>query len=221
MVQMTEATPTDQVTKLFVVRHGETEWNVENRIQGHLDNELSRRGMQQAEALSERLRGMNFDALYSSDLARAAQTAKAISNTLGVEVVTDQRLRERNMGVLQGLTLDEAHVQHTDALNRLRSLDPEYIIPKGESLRQFSDRTVACIEELAQRHLGGLVLIATHGGVLECLMNHVLETPLDAPREFMSANASLNIYLCEAGEWSLETWGDISHLREIGTLDDA
>jgi probable phosphoglycerate mutase len=201
-----------QRTRVIVVRHGETAWNNEKRWQGHLDSPLTAKGLSQAQALARRLSGERFSALYSSDLGRAHQTAQIIATATGHSVVLDARLRERKLGVFQGLTSDEIRAVHAEEYELYRARDPDHRLPEGESLRQQVERNLRCFEELAQRHLGESIVVVTHGGVLSGLFRHVLSIPLQAPRRFAFANSSLNVFIFQEGDWMLQTWGDVSHL---------
>jgi len=199
-------------TRLIVVRHGQTVWNSEGRFQGHLDSELTPDGIIQAQGLARRLQTHRFSALYSSDLGRAAETARIIAAATGHTLVTDARLRERNLGVFQGLRSEEIRAAYPEAHELYRGRDPDYVVPGGESLRQQVERNVACFEELAHKHSGDAVVIVTHGGVLSGFFRHVLSIPLTAPRRFDFRNCGLNVFTYREGFWTLSTWGDVSHL---------
>jgi probable phosphoglycerate mutase len=207
-------------TELVVVRHGETVWNLDGRQQGHLDSPLTELGVRQAEALASALRSAHCRALYSSDLGRAAQTAAIVGRALGLQVVTDERLRERHLGILQGRTMADFEREHPDHYALLRGSDPDYAIPGGESARQRHERCVACAEEVARRHTGQSIVLVTHGGPLGSLMRHALGLPLAGPRRFSLLNASINTFAFKGGEWRLVNWGDTHHLRGLGTMDD-
>jgi len=199
-------------THLIVVRHGETTWNTEKRWQGHLDSPLTPKGLSQARALATRLIRERFGALYSSDLGRAHQTAQIVSAATGHSVVPDARLRERNLGIFQGLTSEEIKIGHPEEYELYRARDPAHRLPGGESLRQQVERNISCLEEIGQRHYGESVVVVTHGGVLSGLFRHVLSIPLEAPRRFEFPNSSLNVFTYGEGYWTLRTWGDVSHL---------
>ncbi|SRR5713226_133545 len=203
-----------QRAQVIVVRHGETTWNMERKFQGHLDSELTAKGISQAQAIAERLVNHSFSALYSSDLGRATQTAQIISAATGRTVVSDPRLRERNLGVFQGLTSEEIKAKYPGEYESYRSRDPDYIVPEGESLHRQVERNIACFEELAQRHCAESIVVVTHGGVLSGLFRHVLSIPLEAPRRFDFPNSSLNVFTYGDGGWTLRTWGDTSHLEK-------
>jgi len=206
-------------THLIAIRHGETEWNREGRYQGHLNSALNREGLAQAQALGERLAEVRFDLLFSSDLGRALQTASAIALRSGHEVVVDSRLRERSMGIFQGLTATEAQARYPAEYARFRSHDPDYIIPGGESMRQLLERSVACFTELAERHSGSTLAAVTHGGVLAMLYRNARAMPLEAERDFTLHNTGVNRFHYCQGAWQLRSWGDITHLDHA--LDDS
>ena len=205
-------------THLLAIRHGETEWNSEGRFQGHLNSVLNQEGLAQAKALGARLAKERFDLLLSSDLGRALQTASAIAMSTGHEILLEPRLRERNMGIFQGLTAAEARLRYPDEYARFRSNDPDYVIPDGESMRQLLARSLACITELARRHAGMTLAAVTHGGVLAMLYRHAKAMPLAAPRDFHLHNAGVNRFRHSRGAWELLDWGDTAHLDSA--LDD-
>lgn len=199
-------------THLIIVRHGETEWNIAKIRQGHLDSALTGKGMAQAKALGQRLARERFSALYSSDLGRAVQTAQEIANVTGHQIVTDPRLRERHLGIFQGLNAEEIAEKYPDERRLLRTSGPDYVIPSGESMRQQVERNVAYLSDLARKHAGETIVVVTHGGVVSGFFRHTLAIPLDAPRRFEFVNAGLNVFIHEDGNWMLLTWGDVSHL---------
>lgn len=210
-----------QSTELTIVRHGETEWNLEARVQGHLDSNLTETGVAQAKAVAQRLKGKNFAALYSSDLGRAYHTAEIIAGQTGHRILTDQRLRERHLGIFQGWTWREVEKRYPDEVNSYRTSGPDDVIPGGESRRQHVHRAIACLEDIVHKHPGQSVLVVAHGGVLSGLFRHTLGIPIDAPRRFTLWNASLNTFYYEKGDWSLGSWGDVCHLAHLGFIDDA
>jgi probable phosphoglycerate mutase len=201
-----------QRTHVIIVRHGQTEWNIAGIRQGHLDSRLTPRGILQAQALAQRLAREKFNAIYSSDLGRAVQTALTIADVTGHEVTTDPRLRERHLGIFQGLNGDQIQAKYPEERRLLRSIGPDYVIPGGESMRQQVERNVAYLNELAQKHQGETIVVVTHGGVVSGFFRHTLAIPLDAPRRFEFVNAGLNVFFREDESWMLLTWGDVSHL---------
>jgi len=207
-------------TELIVVRHGETLWNAMGRQQGHLDSDLSPRGIRQAEAIAKRLASEKFEVLYASDLGRAYHTAEYIAQQTGHPITADARLRERHLGIFQGLTMAQVQERYPEAYAGFIGDDPDYVIPGGESIRQRHERIVDSAREIASRHAGQRVVIVGHGGVLMSLFRHTLGIAPAAPRRFKLFNASLNSFFVEDGVWFVGTWGDISHLACIGADDD-
>jgi probable phosphoglycerate mutase len=201
-----------QRTQLIIVRHGQTEWNIKGIRQGHLDSPLTGRGLAQAKALGQRLAREKFSVLYSSDLGRAIETAREIVSVTGHQIVTDARLRERHLGIFQGLNADEINERYPEERRLLRTSGPGYVIPGGESMIQQVERNVAFLDSLAVRHAGETIVVVTHGGVVSGFFRHTLAIPLDAPRRFEFVNAGLNVFAHEDGNWLLLTWGDVSHL---------
>jgi probable phosphoglycerate mutase len=205
--------------RIIVVRHGETRFNVEGRWQGHDDSPLTEKGIAQAGALAKRLEAYQFSSVYSSDLGRAMQTARIITDQTGHDIIPDKRLRERNVGIFQGLTVAEIEAKYEIEWRMYRSKDPDYLIPHGESARQRFNYHIECFQELAEKNRGGCILIVGHGGVLNSLFRHVIGIQLEAPRRFSVINAGFNMVSCNNGEWKLETWGDIGHLHQDTALE--
>lgn len=208
------------VTKIIAIRHGETIWNVKKIWQGHTDSELTITGIHQAKELSRRLGNEEVDAIYSSDLERAKKTAEIIALRHKKNVYVDQRLRERNLGIFEGLKKEQIINNYPGEFELYKSLTPDFIIPNGESIKHKTKRTISCIEELIQKHLNKTFLVITHGGILDTLLRYALNLPLDEPRNFKLLNASINIFLYENENLKLQTWGDISHLKGARSLDD-
>jgi 2,3-bisphosphoglycerate-dependent phosphoglycerate mutase len=199
--------------RLILIRHGETEWNREGRIQGyHGDSPLTENGRAQAQKLAARLAGERLRALRSSDSERARQTAAPILAVLEVDVVYDAALRERNYGVFEGRTYAELEREHPEAYLKFRSRDPDYAPPGGESGAQFRDRIVAALERIAAASAGGRAAVVTHGGVLGVMHRHANGAAADSKRDYSLHNASINRLLYAKGRWLIEAWGDVTHL---------
>lgn len=203
------------MTQIILIRHGETEWNRERRMQGHTDTPLTDAGLAQAEALGRRLAGSRFAALYSSDLSRAWHTAVVIAGRTGHEVIADPRLRERAFGIFEGLTAEEMEARHPEEFERFQSRDPDYVIPGGESAREFHSRCLACLADIAQRHSDGSVVVITHGLVLDAAYRAARALAFDAPRGVPLLNGSLNVFSYAGGAWRVESWGDVGHLEPV------
>lgn len=193
------------------MRHGQTEWNDGARFQGHLDSALTPAGVLQAESLGQRLALEKFAALYSSDLGRARHTAELITAGTKLPIVVDARLRERGLGVFEGLTSADITVKFPEETRRYFSGDPNYVVPKSESLLGRFKIGLECLNQIVEKHRGSTVVAVTHGGMIQAMFRHVTGVAFDAPRRFAIRNATYNVFLHDESGWSLETWGDISH----------
>jgi probable phosphoglycerate mutase len=205
-------------TRLCLVRHGETAWNAEGRIQGQLDIPLSDAGLAQARAVAAALGEESFAAIYSSDLARVRQTAQPSAERLRLPVALDPNLRERHYGVFQGMTYTEAKQRLPEDYARFRDKEPDYGFRTGESLARFHERALACIESLLPRHRGENLLVFTHGGILEMVYRHATGRAPSSPRDFEIPNAAINRIEAGARGWRIASWADIGHLS--AALDD-
>jgi probable phosphoglycerate mutase len=206
-------------TELILIRHGETEWNSLGRLQGHQDSPLSAKGLRQADALGARLAAVSFHALYCSDLGRALETARRIAARTGHPVLQDPRLRERGLGILEGLTREEASQRHPEVFAGFSTGGPDFVVPGGESIVQRLRHAVECLEELGARHAGARLVVVTHGGVLSGLFRHCLGIPPGTPRAFSVLNASWSQFNYHQGSFRLVTWGDVNHLRDVSRDD--
>ncbi len=211
----------EALTRVVAVRHGETAWNVQTRIQGQLDIGLNAIGRQQAERLGRALADENLDAIYASDLQRAADTARAVSERAGVPVRTDAALRERGFGSFEGLTWAEVEQQHPDESRRWRERDASFGPPGGETLAVFYERAVSALAAIAARHRGQHIAIVTHGGVLDALYRAASRVALDAPRTWQLGNASINRVLHGEQGFTLVGWNDSLHLVGGTAIDEA
>lgn len=196
-----------------MLRHGETDWNVEKRIQGHIDVSLNAVGLAQATAAAAGLAGQTFHAAYSSDLSRAWQTARTAADALGLQLLRAPGLRERHYGTLQGLTAAEIAVRYPETYARYLSRDPDHAFGAGETLAAFAARIAAAIEDLAARHPGESLLLVSHGGVLDICYRRATGRELSAPRNFGIPNAALNWFEVGPGGWRLLSWADRRHLQ--------
>lgn len=201
-------------TTVVVVRHAETTWNREKRMQGTTDTALSDVGRAQAMALARRLADETFSAIYSSDLSRARDTAHVIAERSGRQLRLEPRLRERAFGVFEGLTADEIRARYPSEYACFASRDPDYEVPGGESARGFMRRCLGCLGEIADRHAGEEVLVVTHGLVLDALYRaaHGLDHGVQRPVPLI--NASLNLFSYGGRSWRMVRWGDVDHLAD-------
>jgi probable phosphoglycerate mutase len=159
--------------------------------------------------------------LFSSDLGRAAATAQAIADACGKPVVLDARLRERGFGVGEGMTYDEVDRAYPGAFARIRNVDPDFVIPGGESRRQFHERVVRAMDSLAATHAGRTIVVVTHGGVLATFFRHVHSIPLEVAHPIAITNASYNVLHHDGARWAVKTWSDNAHLDDGETFEEA
>ena len=200
------------MAELLLIRHGETVWNREARVQGHRgDSPLTETGRAQARALAGRLAREGINALYSSDAGRTRETVAPIAQATGFDVVFDAGLRERNYGVFEGRTYKEIEREFPEQYAKFRSRDPNHASPGGESATQFRDRIVAALTAIAEKEADERIAVVTHGGVLGTMHKVASGAPLDAKRDYSLYNASINIFRYDAGRWIMQTWGDVAH----------
>lgn len=201
------------MTRICFVRHGETDWNVELRMQGHVDIPLNANGQAQAGAVGRCFAGgMHADALYSSDLLRARQTAQPIADALGLPIVPFVALRERNYGHCEGLVMAEIRERFAEDALAMKRRDPDHVPLGGESRRQHQERIRACVSELVRRHPAQTLVAVTHGGVLDVVYRLANGLPVEAPRDYPIGNAGINWVSIEGEAWTVESWGDVGHL---------
>lgn len=203
-----------QLTRIIAVRHGETDWNVATRIQGQLDIALNDAGRRQARRLALALASEALDAIYTSDLARAHDTARAVASEAGLALRTDNGLRERGFGVFEGLTFGEVERRFPEQARRWRQRDASFGPAGGETLQAFYDRVVARASTLAAAHRGQHIALVAHGGVLDVLYRAAARLALDAPRTWHLGNASVNRLLASNAGFVLVGWGDTGHLDD-------
>jgi probable phosphoglycerate mutase len=202
-------------TRICIIRHGETDWNIEKRIQGQIDIPLNATGRAQALAMAYNAAHHKFSAIYSSDLNRALDTAQGLAERLGLEVNPLPQLRERHYGIFQGLTAAEGEQRHPEAHARYIARDLDYDFETGETLRALAERAVEGIAWLARHHAGETIAAVSHGGVLDVLYRKATGRNLEAPRDFKIPNCALNWFHIDAHGWHLETWGDRHHLENV------
>jgi probable phosphoglycerate mutase len=208
-----------EFTRILAIRHGETTWNQDKRLQGHLDIPLNERGHWQAARAAEALRDEAIAAVYSSDLSRAHQTASAIAAAQGLEVQTSARLRERDFGALQGRTWAELEIEAPEAALAWRTRVPDFAPGGGETLLQLRERIAATLDELAARHCGEQIVVVAHGGVLDVIYRLATGLELQAPRTWTVENAAINRLLWTPEGLSLVGWADSGHLDEAADDD--
>jgi len=210
-------------TTIVLIRHGETAWNAERRLQGHIDIALNAEGLRQADALAGALAGEHFDAIVSSDLQRAHQTAQALARVQGMPVHSDPALRERCFGGFEGLLYAEIEQRFPREFAAWQARDIDGVMPAGlreaETFRQFYQRCTAAFARLERQHQGRSLALVAHGGVLECAYRAALGLSLETPRDFPVMNASINRFSISDGKLTLLSWGEVAHLQR-GVLDE-
>jgi broad specificity phosphatase PhoE len=167
-------------THVVIIRHGQSQGNAEGRFGGHTDTPLSPRGRRQAEATATALASEKFSAIYSSDLPRAIETASPLAKLTGVPLITTEALRERSVGVMEGLTFEEAAEQHPEQYQALLRRDFDHVLLGGESYRQTLDRASRQLDEAIEQHKGERIAFFAHTGTICILILHLMGA-LDAP----------------------------------------
>lgn len=205
------------VTRICFVRHGETDWNVEKRIQGYTDIQLNEKGRGQALAMAFNAAHVSFKTIYSSDLVRAVDTAKALAAREDLEVKLLPQLRERNYGIFQGITAAEGEQRFPEAYRLYTARDPHYNFETGESMLDFIARINEAVDWMVRHHAGQTIAAVTHGGVLDILFRKSTGRPLHTPRDFKIPNCGLNWFHFDGQGWHLESWADRHHLENVLT----
>ena len=208
-----------QATRIIAVRHGETAWNVDTRIQGHLDIALNDTGHWQARQVARALADEPLAAVYTSDLQRAHATAQAIAQASGAPLVAEPGLRERSFGELEGRTFAEIEAELPEQARRGRQRDPHIAPRGGETLVQLRERIAATTHRLAAQHTEQLIVLVAHGGVLDMLYRLATGLDLQAPRTWLVTNASINRLLWTPQGLTLVGWADTQHL-DTGSRDE-
>jgi len=211
------------MTDILLIRHGETDWNVDKRLQGHIDIGLNQAGQRQVLALGQHLAGEGIDAIFASDLQRARDTAQAVADVAGLEVRIDTGLRERCYGAFEGLRHTEIELRYPEAYRQWKAREPDFRYPAGEriaeTMREFYDRSVAAVQRVLASGRYRKVAIVTHGGVLECVHHWASQSAFAQPRTFDIFNASVNRLHWDGERARIRSWGEIDHLQR-DTLDE-
>ena len=202
-------------TRILLVRHGETDWNATGRIQGHSDTPLNAAGRQQAQRTAQRIAREPIGGLYSSDLARAFETATIIGAPLGLTVVASPRLRERQYGLWEGLTSAEIQARYPEQFAIWRARTTDFAPPQGETRNELLTRALAELQAIARRHVREMVVVVTHGGLCYVLINHILGSVDGDQREFTFGNASIHTLEVTGDQWSVISMNETAHLQVI------
>ena len=204
-------------TTLIVIRHGETFWNREHRIQGHLNSELTPEGIAQAEACATRLANEHIDVVVASDLGRVQRTAEILVSGRALAVALDESLRERCFGIGEGLTYSEMDTRYPQMFSSTGLVDAEFTLPKGEGRTAFHQRIKTSIERICAAHAGKRVLVVTHGGVLGVIYRWLNGLPVGS-QKIAIPNVGYNRISAGHDGWKIDIWGDTSHL-EVDTFE--
>jgi probable phosphoglycerate mutase len=203
-----------EATRILAIRHGQTAWNADGRIQGHTDIGLDDTGQWQAERLAEALQGEALHGLYSSDLLRARQTAQLLQRFSTESLRLDTGLRERSFGRMEGLSFAEIEERWPQEAARWRQRDADFAPGGGETLKAFYARCVATAARLAAAHAGQTIVLVAHGGVLDMLYRAAAGLDLAAPRRWELGNASVNRLLYSPEGFSIVAWNERMHLEQ-------
>lgn len=179
------------MTRLILIRHGETEWNVEGRWQGHADVPLNGRGRAQAEEVAQALSRTKIDAIYVSDLKRTMETAEPLARSQGLELQVDTRLREIDQGEWQGLLVDEIQKRYAEEFRRRRENPLEVAPPGGETALQVRERVLAAIQDILDRHAGQTVAIVSHGFALAVIRAYFQGVPIAEVWDLVPENGEI------------------------------
>ncbi|MBF5004072.1 histidine phosphatase family protein [Diaphorobacter caeni] len=210
------------VTRIIAIRHGETAWNVDTRIQGHLDIPLNDIGEWQARQAAGALANESIDAIYSSDLKRAFATAEAIAAATQAPLIANPQLRERSFGDFQGRTFTQIEAESPEDAMRWRKRDPDFVpAGGGESLTMLRSRIDAAVNDIASKHPGEQIVLVAHGGVMDVLYRLATKLDLQAPRTWQLTNAAINrlLWTPDSG-LTLVGWADTQHLNQQQSRDE-
>ena len=190
-------------TMIYIVRHGETDWNIEQKMQGHTDIPLNTKGKQQAREIATHLKDIDFDIIYASPLSRAYETALIINTRHNASIIKVNALKERQFGELEGKTYEEVNAYHPALLFTESWNYPDYRPPGGESVNDIKKRVVNFTNNILKKHRGKSVLIVSHGVALRILIGSFLGTPPEQSVGLRLKNASLTIIEISRGEPTL------------------
>ena len=201
--------------KIYMVRHGETQWNTEGRIQGQTNIPLSEVGKNQARLAADRLATVTFDAVYSSDLDRTLETAKIITESTNLKIITNPSLRERFFGIFEGLTIKEREDTYPELFAQSTKNDVNFAPPEGESIKETSTRMSTAVQTYKEKHMNDSILIVGHGGSLRCAISSLLDLPLESSFKFVLSNCGVTIFETYEDNTVLLSYNDTHHLQGV------
>lgn len=202
-------------TKVCIIRHGETDWNKEGRIQGHIDIPLNETGHAQALAMASNASHFSFFAVYSSNLARAMETARALAQRENLEIQILPDLRERHYGIFQGVLKSEAPELYPEAYALYQTRDVHYNFENGESLITFEQRVTGVFDWLVKHHSNQQIAVVCHAGLLDIMYRHATSRSLESERDFDIPNSALNWFHHDGNRWHLDHWDDHHHAKHV------
>lgn len=204
------------MTELLLIRHGETAWNAEKRLQGHLDIPLNQNGERQAQLLAASLADEKIEAVFASDLSRAKHTASPLAGAHGLGLTIERDLRERCYGAFEGLRYADIGARYPEAYAAMQAREVDHRYPSGEriaeTLREFSARSVGVVTRLLKSTHHRKIAIVTHGGVLDCINRFARGNDLSRPRDFDIPNTGLCRLAWDGSSLKILQWADVSHL---------
>lgn len=207
-------------TKLWLIRHGETHWNAGSRIQGSTDIPLNPTGLRQAQAVAGWMQPQEIQAVYSSGLQRAQQTATPLAISKGLSVDIHVNLAERNFGEFQGLTPDEIYRRFPEKYTSWQSREPDFCPQDGESLTDFYSRVRDAIQVIIARHAGETVAVVTHGGVLDIVYRIANQLSVQLARNWSIGNAAIHQARAIGDQIEILRWGIQDHLEGQSVRDE-
>ncbi len=205
------------MTQVYLIRHGETEWNAARRIQGQSDSPLTAHGVAQAKLVAQRLRTAGITHVITSDLGRTQKTAQILADACGCDIILEPRLRELHMGILEERGLDTLTAE--EELWRKQMVDgtPDGRIPQGESMAELAGRMRAALDSTLSLPEGSIPALVSHGIALSCLIGNIIGLQPSAERRLRLRNCSISLVEYQTSPWLAQGWivetaGETSHL---------
>lgn len=205
------------MTRLYLVRHGETEWNKASKIQGGTDTELSAYGMEQAQTLAKRLAREEINVIYSSSLQRALRTAEIIADYKNCSILKSDEYHEIRLGPWEGMTLDEIQEKYSEHLLAYREDPANFNLPGAETFSELTERTYNAILEIVNKHSGSNILLVSHGTTIKAAIIKILGIDIINYNKFKIDNASISIIDFYGNTFerpAVVCLNDTSHLKE-------
>ncbi len=208
------------MTRIYITRHGETDWNVQKRLQGQNNSPLTELGIQQAKALGNHLSGIELNAIYSSSSPRALQTAELIKGKRCSDIFPEDDLREINLGSWEGMLYSEVESLYPENFDHFWNRPEQYIPSGGETYEALKKRISGKIEQIARKHQGGTVLVVAHGIVLKTLYVYFRNQSItDIVHSPHPKSACLCMVEKENGVWNMMKWNETDHYELIGNRE--